>query len=189
MLFKGSVIYKEVDASDPSYAKASWRAYEAPTHQKVRIYRIYQIWYCQACPHVDIHDRYLVPNKVHRKSHLLCSLTYDLDEAWWSTQFTKFLDLLAPEEGAPDLFRSTFRAHSRSDKAVFFFGPVPITRHHSLGYKCHLWLHLSASCLAASILNSVVFPTDLQKNGRRPRSHKQKTRHTTVTTDSTKSIV
>ena len=40
------------------------------------IYRIYQIWHCQACPHVDIHDRYLVPNKVHRKSHLLCSLTW-----------------------------------------------------------------------------------------------------------------
>lgn len=186
MLFKGSVIYKEVDASDPSYAKASWRAYEAPTHQKVRIYRIYQIWYCQACPHVDIHDRYLVRNKVHRKLHLLCSLTWMKHDGVLSLR--NFLTCLHQRKGSRSFsfyVPSTFAVR----QSCFFFGPVPITRHHSLGYKCHLWLHLSASCLAASILNSVVFPTDLQKNGRRPRSHKQKTRHTTVTTDSTKSIV
>lgn len=180
MLFKGSVIYKEVDASDPSYAKASWRAYEAPTHQKVRIYRIYQIWYCQACPHVDIHDRYLVPNKVHRKSHLLCSLTWMKHDGVLSLR--NFLTCLHQRKGSRSFsfyVPSTFAVR----QSCFFFWPYA---NHKAS---HLWLHLSASCLAASILNSVVFPTDLQKNGGRPRSQKQKTRHATVTTDSTKSIV
>ena len=84
------------------------------------IYRIYQIWHCQACPHVDIHDRYLVPNKVHRKSHLLCSLTWMKHDGVLSLR--NFLTCLHQRKGL-QIFFVLRSEHIRGPTKLLFFWP------------------------------------------------------------------
>lgn len=123
MIFKDSVIYNEVDASDPSYAKASWRTYEAPTHQKVRIYMHLPYLSDLALPSLSTcWHPWPLPCAKQSTSQVTPPLFIDLDEAWWSTQFTKFLDLLAPEEGL-QIFFVLRSEHIRGPTKLLFFWP------------------------------------------------------------------